>query len=88
MSTSPYVQKQFQQLAAGSVVKNISGDLVKKTILPMPKLGEQKRLAEIFTDKQTNLKRLSEVFAEKKVELNLLRQSILRKAFAGELVKE
>jgi type I restriction enzyme S subunit len=85
--TSPYVQKQFQQLAAGSVVKNVSGDLVKKTILPMPKLGEQKRLAEIFTDKQTTLKRLSEVYAEKKVELNLLRQSILKQAFNGELIK-
>jgi type I restriction enzyme S subunit len=86
--TSPYVQNQFQSLAAGSVVKNISGDLVKKTILPIPPLLEQKRLAEIFSDKQTILKRLSEVYVEKISDLNLLKQSILKQAFSGELVRE
>jgi len=34
--SSPFVQNQFKQLAAGSVVKNISGDLVKKTKIPLP----------------------------------------------------
>ena len=86
--TSPYVQKQFQSLAAGAVVKNISGDLVKKTVLPIPSLSEQKKLAEIFSEKQTVLKRLSEVYSEKLNELSMLKKSILTKAFAGELVKE
>lgn len=86
--TSPYVQNQFQSLAAGSVVKNISGDLVKRTILPIPSLVEQKKLAELFSEKQIVLKRLSEVYSEKVNELNTLKQSILTKAFNGELVKE
>jgi restriction endonuclease S subunit len=86
--TSPYVQNQFKSLAAGSVVKNISGDLVKKTVLPIPKIDEQKRLAEIFTDKQIVLKRLSEVYLEKSKQLISFKKSILQKAFSGELVKE
>lgn len=86
--TSPYVQKQFQSLAAGAVVKNISGDLVKKTVLPIPSLSHQKKLAEIFSEKQTVLKRLSEVYSEKVYELSMLKQSILKQAFNGELVKE
>ncbi len=86
--TSPYVQNQFQSLAAGAVVKNISGDLVKKTVLPIPSLIEQKKLAEIFSEKQIALKRLSEVYSEKAYELSMLKQSILTKAFNGDLVKE
>lgn len=34
--SSSNIQKQFKSLAAGAVVKNISGDLVKKTILSIP----------------------------------------------------
>ena len=86
--TSPYVQNQFQSLAAGSVVKNISGDLVKRTILPIPSLVEQKKLAELFSEKQIVLKRLSEVYSEKVNELSTLKQSILTQAFNGELVKD
>jgi len=86
--TSPYVQKQFKSLAAGSVVKNISGDLVKKTILPIPSLSEQKKLAELFSEKQVLLKRLTDAYLEKRNDLSLLKNSILKQAFAGELVKE
>ena len=86
--TSPYVQSQFQSLAAGAVVKNISGDLVKKTVLPIPSLTEQKKLAEIFSEKQMAIKRLSEVYSEKANELSMLKQSILTKAFNSELIKE
>lgn len=46
--SSNYVQNQFKDLAAGSVVKNISGDLVKKAILPIPPIDEQKQIVEIL----------------------------------------
>lgn len=42
--TSPLVQQQIQSLGAGSVVKNISGDLVKKVDLVIPPLPEQQRI--------------------------------------------
>ena len=46
--SSPYVNDQFHKLASGSVVKNISGDLVKKVILPIPPLPEQQAIVAIL----------------------------------------
>jgi type I restriction enzyme S subunit len=86
--TSPFVQKQFKSLAAGAVVKNISGDLVKKTILPIPDLTTQKLLADSFTEKQKLLNHLSESYEKKIDELINLKNSILKKAFNGELIKD
>ena len=47
---SDFVQAQFIFLAAGSVVKNISKDLVKKAVLPIPPLAEQKRIVTILDE--------------------------------------
>lgn len=46
--SSPLVNDQFHNLASGSVVKNISGDLVKKVILPIPPLSQQKQIVAIL----------------------------------------
>jgi len=48
--TSPNVQEQFKILASGSVVKNISGELVKKVDLPIPPLSEQQRIVAILDE--------------------------------------
>lgn len=48
--SSPYVNEQFHKLASGSVVKNISGDLVKKVVLPIPPLLEQQRIVTILDE--------------------------------------
>jgi type I restriction enzyme S subunit len=47
---SDFVQAQFIFLAAGSVVKNISKDLVKRAVLPIPPLSEQKRIVAILDE--------------------------------------
>lgn len=46
--TSSNVQTQFHSLSAGAIVKNISSDLVKKALLPIPPLSEQQRIVEIL----------------------------------------
>ena len=46
--TSPFVSNQFDNLASGAIVKNISGDLVKKVIIPYPSLLEQQRIVTIL----------------------------------------
>jgi type I restriction enzyme, S subunit len=43
---SPYTMNQFVSLAAGAIVKNISGDLVKKTVLPIPPIKEQQIIVQ------------------------------------------
>lgn len=48
--SSPLVQDQFKHLASGSIVKNISGDLVKKTKLPIPSISEQHRIVAILDE--------------------------------------
>jgi type I restriction enzyme, S subunit len=48
--SSDFVQVQFMSLAAGSVVKNISKDLVKRAVLAIPPLSEQKRIVSIVDE--------------------------------------
>lgn len=44
--SSPFVQKQFQQSAQGSTVRNLNTQRVAKIIIPIPPLLEQKRIVE------------------------------------------
>ncbi len=41
---SPYLIEQIKQLASGAIVQNISSDLVKKCLLPIPPLEEQQTI--------------------------------------------
>lgn len=44
--SSPFVQKQFQQSAQGSTVRNLNTQRVAKIIVPIPPFPEQKRIVE------------------------------------------
>jgi len=84
--SSKIVQDQFSSLAAGSVVKNISGDLVKQTQLSIPPIRQQLSMVEEI-EKLKSLTNRVRNLNEKKIEfLSELRRSLLQKAFAGELV--
>ncbi len=83
--SSPYVNDQFHSLASGSVVKNISGDLVKKVSLPIPPLPEQKQIVKKLDALQTQTKKLETLYQQKINNLVELKKSVLQKAFAGEL---
>lgn len=49
--TSPNVQEQIQSLGAGAIVKNISGDLVKKVDITFPKsIQEQQHIVSILDE--------------------------------------
>ncbi len=45
---SPLTQKQFGNLAYGSVVQNVNGDLVKSVSFPLPPLPEQRRISTLL----------------------------------------
>ena len=83
--SSNFVQSQFSQLASGSVVKNISGDLVKKAVLPIPPLAQQQVIASRLSETSSGTSRLGAVYQQKLSALGDLRQAILQKAFAGNL---
>ena len=83
--SSRLVQDQFSSLAAGAIVKNISGDLVKKTLLPIPPVSEQRRLVEAIEKLSSETQHLKNIYEQKLTSLNELKQSILQQAFSGKL---
>ena len=82
---SPVVQSQFASLASGSVVKNISGDLVKKALLPIPPLEHQHSIVEKLLAMSEETQRLTAIYERKLAALYELKKSLLHQAFAGEL---
>ena len=86
--SSPNLARQFELLAVGGVVKNISGDLVKKAELPIPPLNEQIRIANkldsLLAKVETAQSRLEKI----PVLLKRFRQSVLAAATSGELTRE
>ena len=86
--TSKVIQEQFGSLAAGSVVKNISGDLVKKTILLIPPMEQQLDIVQAVELLSKESEHLEAVYQQKLDSLNELKQSLLAKAFSGELTAQ
>jgi len=82
---SPYTMSQFISLASGAIVKNISGDLVKKTILPIPPLKVQQTIVQKLDALSAKTKKLETIYQKKIEDLEELKKSILQKAFNGEL---
>jgi type I restriction enzyme, S subunit len=85
---SNLVQDQFKLLAAGAIVKNISGDLVKKAVLPIPPISQQQTIVEVIEKLAIETQRLEAIYRQKLITLNELKQSILHKAFTGELTAD
>ncbi len=83
--SSPVVQSQFARLASGSVVKNISGDLVKKTVLPIPPIDQQHLIAKSVMELAFKTQRLEAIYRQKIIMLDELKKSLLHKAFSGQL---
>jgi type I restriction enzyme S subunit len=48
--SSDITQSQFSRLASGAIVQNISSDLVKMAVLPIPPLPEQQRIVGILDE--------------------------------------
>jgi type I restriction enzyme, S subunit len=83
--SSPVVQLQFAALASGSVVKNISGDLVKKAVLPIPPLEHQYLIVKKLLALEEETQRLARLYERKCAALEALKKSLLHQAFSGEL---
>jgi type I restriction enzyme S subunit len=83
--SSRFVQDQFVRLASGAVVKNISGDLVKQAVLPIPPLGHQREIVKKLTGVSTQTQKLESIYQNKLAALETLRKSLLNQAFSGKL---
>ena len=83
--SSRFVQSQFSQLASGSVVKNISGNLVKKAVLPIPPLSHQHVIVQKLSEISAETQRLASLYQQKLTALDELKKSLLHRAFSGRL---
>ncbi len=83
--SSGFVQLQFARLAQGAIVKNISGNLVKKAVLPIPPLTQQHDIAAKLLELSAETQRLESIYQKKIEALDALKKSILHQAFSGKL---
>jgi type I restriction enzyme S subunit len=81
--SSGFVQAQFLRLASGAVVKNISGDLVKKVILPIPPMSVQESIVSQLEEMSSEIERLEGLYQRKLSALEELQGSILDRVFSG-----
>ena len=86
--SSNFTQTQFKSLAAGSVVKNISSDLLKRTIVIIPPTEKQKKIADNLEAASLKTKNLNMLYKLKIKNLLNLKSSILTQAFTGELTED
>ena len=84
--SSPAAYAQFDRLAAGSTVRNLNIELVERTSVPVPSLAEQRQLASDVEDLGAEIAELERVQRRKLALLAELKQSLLARAFGGDLL--
>ena len=77
--------RQFDDRAAGSTVRNLNIDSVRSVEVPLPPLPEQERIVAILDEVSESTTTLSDIAKQKLTSLTHLKQSLLHKAFTGEL---
>jgi type I restriction enzyme S subunit len=75
-------------MSAGSAQPNLSTKQIKELIIPMPNLLDQAQIVEKITTLDEDVAKLKTVYEQKIAALSILKQGILRKAFAGELITQ
>ncbi|MGG3161525.1 restriction endonuclease subunit S [Geobacillus stearothermophilus] len=76
---------EISKLAYGGAQPNISGALIESLSFPLPPLNEQKRIAEKLDNLLEKLENEKQLVLAVEEKLDLVKQSVLQKAFRGEL---
>ncbi len=79
--------KAIEDVTAYTTVKHLSAKQITEISLPLPPLSEQKQMVDQLDQLSSATQRLEAIYQQKLDALNELKQSILHKAFSGELVK-
>jgi type I restriction enzyme, S subunit len=86
--SSPVVFKQFNELAAGSTVRNLNIELASRAILPIPPFHEQHRIVAKIEALFSELDKGIESFKTAREQLKTYRQALLKHAFSGKLTEQ
>lgn len=79
------IKTEMFELRRGTRQKNLSLEKIKEIIVPLPPLPEQKRIVEELDTLSEKVRQLQEIYTKQIANCDELKQSLLQKAFAGEL---
>ena len=82
---SNHFVNKLHAMSTGTAQKNVGPTHIKTLDISFPSLGEQKALTEHFEAMQLSAERAVNGYTRKLVDLAKLRQSLLQKAFSGQL---
>ncbi|MEX1215241.1 restriction endonuclease subunit S [Saccharospirillum sp.] len=82
---SKYMQSQIHSLASGSTVQHMRVPDSKKLKVLLPSLQVQEELVERLDSLLVEIRRVEKIYQQKLTALAELKQSLLHKAFSGEL---
>jgi len=80
--------EDFRSLASGGVQPNLNLSMIKSTVVPLPPLPEQQIIIQIVSNCMSALDVVLKNYLDNLDSLDQLDQSILAKAFRGELVPQ
>lgn len=82
---SQVVYEQFDQLAAGSTVRNLNIDLAGSVLIPVPPMDRQREVANKLETMSTETTRLESITKKKLTALAELKQAVFAQAFQGSI---
>ena len=82
---SDEMQNRIHENATGATAQGIKASLLKKVLIPRAPLSEQESVVNLLNELSNEALNLEALYANKLTDLADLRQSLLQKAFAGEL---
>jgi type I restriction enzyme, S subunit len=82
---SSVFQSKVREAIGGAAMPAISFSLIKDILIMIPKSAEQIQLVNKFGDLSSETQRLESIYQSKLTALTELKQSLLQKAFSGEL---
>ena len=87
LRSKPFLNKLYSS-ARGVRQANLSSISIKELRIAYPSISEQRRLADNFDMLQSETQRLQSIYQQKLTALAELKQSLLQKAFFGELTAD
>ena len=78
----------LREYFTGAGIQHFTGQSLHRFKLPVPPTSQTEKLTEIFDELREETQRLEAIYQRKLAALNELKQSILQKAFSGELTAD
>jgi type I restriction enzyme S subunit len=76
---------KFQEIRTGSTVPHLTCGMVKELMIPVPRFERQSEVCAVLSSAKMEIDDLADAYSKRIHKLDTLRQSLLQKAFSGEL---